>query len=351
MLDSTRIVLESQIDSLSLVVENCKEIVRNDSLLIDRLYGQVDANQQLINTYNGAISNQLSVLSIIIAVITLFITVVSIFFGFYINNRYQKVVEINKTISGKRKQIENSSKEIRQINDVIKNRREEIEIASKEVSKINEAINHNMTDLYQQLHREETVFLLNRLVEEPHDVQNLSASLLSRQLKHEDYELLKCSMMKILEEFTYNKDIFFDEYLFMQVDDDYKTWISYVKSYYLLLFQHFSDNFVLDEDLNFMFVDGFDFAIQCAFQRDIIKSTEDISKALKFSDSVKKISLLKSYLKALNKSKFSRLQEIGSILKREFEQDGTLSYVLEECKKDGVTIDLFSEKQSDLQKK
>lgn len=55
MLDSTRIVLESQIDSLSLVVENCKEIVRNDSLLIDRLYGQVEANQQLINTHSDAI--------------------------------------------------------------------------------------------------------------------------------------------------------------------------------------------------------------------------------------------------------------------------------------------------------
>src|SRR5690606_3282036 len=110
-----------------------------------------------------------------------------------------------------------------------------------EVVEINELIQKDIYGLFLKIKREETIHILNRLVKIPEDISNLSQELLSRELRQEDYSLLKKAYLKV--KVKPEKENTSD---FISFSSNY----NYKEAYLLLFFQHFLDLSLKDEEIN-----------------------------------------------------------------------------------------------------
>ena len=164
----------------------------------------------------------------------------------------------------------------------------ETQKAKAEVDAINELIQKDIYGLFLKIKREETIHILNRLVKVPEDIWNLSQQLFSRELKEEDYSLLKKAFLKLDSTTdTNNHDI-----------------------YKLLFFQHFLDQAVMDEEIGPILISYYSSSVKSANKIDIIKSTEDFMKAVLDLGYQSKGKEINSYFKAIAISDFKNFNEI-----------------------------------------
>ena len=85
---------------------------------------------------------------------------------------------------------------------------------------------------------------------------------------------------------------------------------SHQNSYLLLFFQHFLDLSLKDEEIIPDLTDYFSDAIDCAFENDIIKSTEDFTKALIDLGYQTKEKEINSFFNGISNSDFKNLEKI-----------------------------------------
>ena len=134
---------------------------------LDLMQTKTDMLMDIIGTSNESVSNQLSAVGWILAIIAVILTLASIFLGLYIRKKRAEIVAIGKTIAEKK---------------------EAMQKMERSITELDEKIHGNLGDLYRALRKEETEALLDRLVIEPQDVSNLLPLLLARDLDTNSFE-------------------------------------------------------------------------------------------------------------------------------------------------------------------
>ena len=234
---------------------------------------QIKVNDQTLNS----ISNQISATSFNLSIFALLFGLLAIGLGVYVTWVERKIIRIK---------VENESL----LKETIK--------IKEEVVAINELIQKDIYGLFLKIKREETIHILNRLVKIPEDIANFDEQLMSRELNEEDFTLVKKAYLKLNPKTRETK---------------YGPGISYKESYQLIFFQHFLYQSVKDEEIGSELISNYSNAIECAFENDVIKSTEDFMKAIIDLGFQKRNKEINSFVKGLSLSQhkdFSKVYEI-----------------------------------------
>ena len=159
-----------------------------------------------------------------------------------------------------------------------------------EVRALDENIKNNMRQLYNNLKREETIALVDRLNKVPEDVINIGPVLASRELSQEFFPKIKKTFQALSED---------------------PTELNVKPVYLLLLFQHFGHLAIFDEDLQDELEASYIDLMRLCFKNDILRTSEEFIKVtakeggcLKFDRKIKK------YFIALEHTLFARNLEI-----------------------------------------
>lgn len=289
-----------------------------DSVRIDQVQQNVESLHNLIDTSNSIISNEiasannyLTILSISIAVIGLLLTIVGFGIGLYINSLYKKVKEIETTIVDKERIISELSSKVQDTNDKITN---------------------DIESIYSRLRKEELRANIKRLLVEPLDIKHFISILLSNDLEAELFDDLYHAYQKLIASGCADRgDSFFSS--------------SYKDNYLLVFFQHFIFQSILDSDLRKEIILFFKTGCKCAFERDMIKCTKDLCKALNEPILSNPVDILYEYLIAVNDSEFKSLSEIKEIFNSELEEKSNLRQAIDRCTSNNIYLELFDNKQ------
>jgi len=237
---------------------------------------QLKINEQTLNS----ISHQIGATSLNITIFGILFAIVALGLGVYITFIERKTFVIREETRGLLQQT----------------------VQTKEdVVKINELIQKDIYGLFLKIKREETVHVLNRLLKVPEDISNLATVLLSRELEKEDFYILKKAFLDVRPE---NK----------LEPGHIRLRMKYKDSYRLLFFQHFLDLSIADDNIGPELIEFYPKAIACAFQNDIIKSTEDFIKAIVdkgFQHCKREIS---SFIKGLSQSDYKDFDKVYEII-------------------------------------
>lgn len=277
----------------------------------DLLRTHTDMLSNIIETSNNSIANQLTAIDVLLALVAVVVGVASVILGIYISRKKQEIETIANTVAEKKLLVD--------------------EVANT-TKKLDEQIHCGLKDLYQQLRKEETTALLDRLVLEPRDVSNLCQLLLARDLDDNGFYKIKEAYLKL----TSSREGFENQ-------DEYDASIEpYIHDYMILLFQHYCYDSLKDDQICPDLIKVFETMCNCAFKRDIIKSTIDLCRAVSEKDSAfNKLEVLTEYLKAINNSQHKKLIDLKNIFKQNISLGSFLQNAIEQCKKDGVYLELF----------
>ena len=281
-------------------------MVYNDTIQI--LLDNYSSLRELVEISNSTISNELSSASFHLSMMSFIIAIVGILVGGYVTYLYNKINGISKEIDA----------------NLLK-----VDEAKKQVVDIDTKIQSNIDSLYKQLRDEETRTLFERLVKEPLDIHNICSLLLAREVNESNFVLLKKAYLNLLKSGKENEG----DVLRPKNKD----------SYMLLFFQHFCYQTVLDDDLRDTFCNGFNRNFECAFERDIIKSTEDLCKALSDDNVVfDKEQYLSKYLVALNESRYKLFEDVKEILESQINSKTLLPNAIQIATDANVRLELFN---------
>lgn len=113
-------------------------------------------------------------------------------------------------------------------------------------------------------------------------------------------------------------------------------------SYLILLFQHYCYQSVKDDSIRpYLLVEMPD-VIDCAFKRDIVKSTIQLCRALnEETSSFNKEEVLTTYLKGINNSKHKEYIDLKNILDQNISPNSLLEKAIGNCSADKVYLKLF----------
>jgi len=274
---------------------------------LQKINDNIDAVRRIVDLSNSTIANEISAVNTMLVAFTIGLTVVGVLLGIYITWLQLKVSKMSKNIEEKEQKI--------------------ICLANT-VEETDKKIHSDISDLYAQLRKEETMTLLHRLEEEPEDISNLVDLLLARPLDDNGFPILKRAFEKLMAIHSeVDKDVF--------VNPERET------QYVLLFFQHYLFQSILDDTLRTEVVKDLDSCMNCAFKHDIIKSTKDFCRALSNEDTTfEKTQLLIDYLKALNQSKYKDLEELKDIFQEYLDKD-LLVDAIDKCTTDKVYLGLF----------
>jgi len=282
-------------------------MISPDSLqyLSDNLRTVID----IVELSNSTISNQISASSHFLSVVVVVVTIVGLLIGVYVTNTFNKVITI------------------KQESDQILSKMSNIKA---DIDAVNKQINCDLEGLYQRLRNEETKNILDRLVEVPLDLCNTYMILLSRDIEECNFSRLKEAYHNLCDSGQENE-------ILNPITGTYKD------GYFLLLFQHFTYNTILDNELRDTLIEKFGGCINCAFKRDIVKSTKDLCRALSDTKAVfDKTHVLTAYLKSLNSSKYKEDKDLKNILETEINDITILPSAIEYLQGKGYQLIMFN---------
>lgn len=167
--------------------------------LKDKLDFQQKMSEQTINS----VSVQLSAASNNLTLFGILFTIAAIVFGFYVTHIERKIVNIGE----KNKEMLAKSQKIKE-----------------DVDAVNQLIQSDIHKLYTQIKREETDYILDRLVKAPKEIREVSYTLLSRELLSEDFLKLRQAYVNFdKHDSNYTsryKDIFIRQFLAQTLKDE-----------------------------------------------------------------------------------------------------------------------------------
>ncbi len=300
--------LNNSIDSLN----NC----------LQGVCANVEATSNLVETANDSISNQLAASTIFFAVFSIIIGILVIAAGWYIGLKKKQIDDVAKKIEDNKKLMQD---------------------IEKRTTTLDKQIKGDMESLYRKLQHEETKAFLERLVLEPEDIANLLKPLLAREMDEDNFELLRKAYLSFLD-LAKNVDKQ-SEGTTGEKKNEYNIDGNYYEgniSYLILLFQHYCYQSVKEDSIRpYLLVEMAD-VIECAFKRDIVKSTIQLCKALnEETSSFNKEEVLTSYLKGLNSSKHKKYIDLKNILEQNISSNTLLEKAIANCSTDKVYLDLF----------
>lgn len=311
--------------------------LHSDSLQnrVDSLQGKLDVLQEktnflsnIIETANDGVSNQLSATNNLLALVAVIVTIAAIWLGILIEKRKRQIEKMAETIDLKKKAVEGLA-------STIDGKKQEVELLAKTTEDLDKKIHSDIAGLYNDLRKEETKTLFQRIAKEPLDIDNLAQLLLAREVDPENFTLLKQAFLK-LQEIPKVEDKIDLEKGILRIKTDTNH------SFMLQFFQHFFYQSLKDDDIRPAFVDNFKNVFDNAFESDIIRATDGLCRALTDADSTfDKIEVLTEFLKAINDSKFSKFDIIREILQEKVTPQTLLQSSIERCKADSVYLSLF----------
>ena len=300
------------------------EILQNDNVIDNmQIINEIDSVRHLVDVSNSTVANGLSTINTILVAATIVIGivgVVGILLGIYVSHKTTKVSDMLAKI----KEKEN---DIAALKNKIEEKETKVISLAKKIEDINDKIQSDISGLYQKLRKEETRTLLQRLEEEPFDINNLFYSLATRQLDEEFFPILKKAFIKF---WTSN-------------DNEIKS--KSIGNYINVLFQEYLYKTVLDNEIrpNIVNYQFFKMFMKCAFSRDMIKSTNDFCSALSHPNtSFDKVTLLADYLKALNESKYKYSPDLKKIFQENVDSS-ILFDAIKKCEADEINLAMFKE--------
>lgn len=230
----------------------------------------VDKQKDLIAQEQSAIENGLTVSGIFLGIFSLVIAVVGIGLSVYISRKEDSMKELLEIVSQKQTEIESTG---------------------QRVEKLNSEIQNDMEGLYLRLRRNETICLLERLVEEPEDIDNLSSLLISRPLAPEDFDILLKAYTKLMDECDNTAKIPIGEHLSLQ------------NQYLMVFFQHFCGKSIQNKTLKDDLINFFQHVLRCAFKSDVKNSLLSLIETLN-NNTIEGGNdlILAQYIRALNNS-------------------------------------------------
>lgn len=289
---------------------------------IDAFQTKTDVLYNIVETSNDSISNQLASATLWLEVIAILIVITGGVVGLYISYKKRQIEEISETVEEKKLLIEKMAKDT--------------EILDAKIHK-------NLTELYKDLRKEETKALMERLVLEPLDISNLIKPLLARDLDEGNYELLRKAYLTFLD-MAKNSDCSTDD-IKDKKKNEYKIEGNYNTenfSYLILFFQHYIYQSVKDDSIRPYILTEMTDIVNCAFKRDIVKSTIQLCTALKEeTSSFNKEEVLTTFLKGINESKHNEYIDLKNILEQNIIPKTILENAIEKCKEENVYIKLF----------
>lgn len=260
--------------------------------------------QEMVNVSNDTVANQLSAINTLLVIVSLVLVLVGAGISLYINAINHKLKKIKMSVEAKRKEVETWAKNIADIDMMIK---------------------ENISGLYQKLRLEETKALLQRLCDEPSDINNLGRLLLARDIPKDMFGMLKdayCSLLQNCKE---------------RLGNSYD-----VDTYHILFFQHFLEESLRDDYLRPEIVESFNVVVKCAFKNDLVKSTEGLCRAINDPTVIfDREDVLARYLSAINSSRYSKSKEVKEILQCQLNARGLLTEAIEKCRSENVCLFMF----------
>lgn len=264
------IAISQDKDSIVYWQKNFQNKISELNKKIETFQETVDRERAISDKTFNSLSNQLSASSNSLTLFGILFGVLAIGIGIYVTHIERKIVTLKE-------------KNIDLLNQTLN--------VKKEVVEINRLIQTDISGLYKKLKKEETSHILNRLINVPKDITNLMDELLSRDLERADFDKLKISYQKLLP-----SDFF------------------YTEKYRMLFFQHFSGLALKDSTTKEAFIKYIPTGIECSFENDILKSTNEIFQYFIDDGLVNNKDAVNIYFKGLNKSKFRDYKKIYDLI-------------------------------------
>lgn len=269
------LLANSKVNNDSLIINRLDKIEQSINNLRDSKSDKVDLNerinnQQALNEQTlTSISTQLDSASYNITIFGFLFSIAALLLGIYFTYLERKMVKISE----QNKDFLRESKQIKE-----------------DVDSVNELIKSDLFNLFLKIKREETVHILDRLIQVPKDITNIVGSLLSRELLPEDFSKIRAAYIKL------NPD-----------DSDYKI------KYKIVFFQHFFSESLKDEFLKDEISGVIDQLIHEAFENDMIKTTKDFTSVLSEVGLLKYKAEINKYFKGLSESEHKDFEDVYTI--------------------------------------
>ncbi len=326
-----------KVDSLSIVMSKQNLSLENIEFKVDMLNDCYKKQGELITQSNEVINTTLesgnrsyNMFTLAFTVFAAILSVCGIFLARYINRKEKSVRCMLTAVKQEKKVVNDEMNEMQKELNRIKETREEVE-------KVNQQINNDMASIYEKLKREETVSLLDRLIQIPCDIANVNTLLLSRELIEEDYNRLLSAYNVLVENNEHDMECGFSTF-----GDDYL----------LIFFQHFLDISINEPVLKDKIISFFNIGCRSAFKNDIEKSTKDLLKGISKWGDEEKVEVLVLYIKSLvnyrKDNMFVYEIIINELNNKELIEKIWDKLILEEWANDNFTKALQSKYQDDI---
>jgi uncharacterized membrane-anchored protein YhcB (DUF1043 family) len=255
-------------EPLNSEIHNLKKDLKETKREIDNRFAyQMQCNEQAINSVNTSISGA----TLALTIVGIILVVIGVLLGVYITLVERKV-----------RNLTDKSKSILETHLKIKD----------DVEKLDSHIKRNMTQLYDDLKKEETKALVERLVKVPEDIVNLTDILTSRDIPMEFFPKLK------------------EAYQVLPPQSGDSEVNHYRALYQVLFFQQFSATALFDKDLQSEMEMKYNILMVCSFKNDITKTTCEFLKVCRDTDILEYRDKIKKYFIALSGSKHKNLMEL-----------------------------------------
>jgi len=225
---------------------------------------QMQCNEQALNSVNTSISGA----TLALTIVGIIVVGVGILLGIYISFVERKV-----------RNLTDENKSILETHLKIKD----------DVEKLDNNIKRNMAQLYDDLKKEETKVLVERLAKVPEDILNLFENLASREIPDELYSRIKEAYQKLKGTERSR-----------EAESQYLT----------LFFQHFPALVLFDKDLENEIEGSYRRLMASAFKNDIIQTSCEFLRACTDKGILNWREKIKKYFIALSKSTHKGLPEL-----------------------------------------
>ena len=288
---------------------------------LDALEGKTEFLANVVETANDGVSNQLSASNNLLAIVGVIVTIAAIWLGVQIEKKWHKMQSMAATVDEKKKTVEELAK-------IVDEKAEKVDNIAQETEDLDKKIHSSLTTLYQDLRKEETNALLDRLVQEPKDVSNLNTVLMAREIDESGYSKFREAYDKLKKEEAEHNNEFFTH--------------DYIGEYFVLFYQHFFYQAIKDDTISSEFGKFYDSILSRAYESDVIRSTIGLCAALSEDDIThNKEDILVDYLKALNRSQYKELIGLSDVFEHKMTTKELLQNAINRCTKEGVYLSFF----------
>lgn len=278
-------------------------IADNDSLThriaileqeLQLLKEKVALSNDIISQSNDTICNELTATNNYFTTTSIIVAIMAVVLGVYLTYIANKV---KKTRDNAREQITEATALLKQISEKetsIGRIEENILRMQQDVKNLDRNIRTDISGISELIRKEDTAALLDRLVEIPEDIDNVSNMLLARDIDQALFPKMKQAYIKFKSSDEFEND---------------------KMQYHLLFFQHFCGSTMCDDELSGELRSSMEDCFERAFSIDMTRSTGDlVQKLADHPDKDKAITILTDYISRVESSKHAANKEIYKII-------------------------------------